>query len=109
MRLVEKSARRSHRRHQRERALAHALGIARRCYSSLGYQATRDEAEKEARFWALRLHQNPKLCGCWMCSRPRKRRKGENRFNFQERKLRQENRLECRIERGSPDLAATST
>lgn len=96
MRFVEKSLRRGWRRHQRERALAHALGIARRCYSNGGCRATRDESEALSRFWALRLWQNPELCGCWMCSRPRKRHKGEDRFNFQERRLRQETRLECR-------------
>ena len=96
MRFVEKSLRRGWRRFQRENHIARAHRFARTFWvGDLGSQCSVEEREQQAHQFALRLHRNRKKCSCWMCGNLRRGFKGEARFHFQERRLRQEWHLAC--------------
>jgi hypothetical protein len=95
MRLVEKSLRRSARRFERDNHIAQTLRLARLLGIGEGNSRLREEREEEARHWAMRLHQNRKKCSCWMCGNGRRLRKGNERFSFQELKLRLNSREQC--------------
>lgn len=95
MRFIEKSLRRGWRRFARENHIARAHRFARIFWvSEPSNRLSIEECEQQAHHFALRLHRNRKKCSCWMCGNFRRGRKGDERFNFQERRLRQEARLE---------------
>lgn len=98
MRFLEKSLRRGVRRFARENHIARAHRFARAFWvSEPSNRLSVEECEQQAHHFALRLHRNRTKCSCYMCGNQRRRHKGEHRFNFQERRLRQQARFELAL------------